>query len=93
MRLVSVADLPTLLYLLVVGLGHVEEIPDQNRIVVRAAYDLELIELEPEHSTCVFLHVRNKTGFKIGTKLLTNIEQTGEIHKEQKCCKTAAPDC
>lgn len=34
---------------------HVEEVPDKDSVIVRAADDLELIELEPEHSPRMFL--------------------------------------
>jgi len=31
--------------------GAVEEVPDEDGVVVRAAHDLELVELEPEDSS------------------------------------------
>lgn len=33
----------------------VEEVPNQDRVVVRTAHDLELVELQPEHAAGVFL--------------------------------------
>jgi len=38
-----------------VGKRNVEKIPDEYRVVVRAADDLKLVELKSKHSTCVLL--------------------------------------
>lgn len=35
---------------------HVEEVPDKDSVIVGTADDLELVELEPEHSARMFLH-------------------------------------
>lgn len=35
---------------------HIEEVPDKDSVIVGTADDLELIELEPEHSARMFLH-------------------------------------
>lgn len=38
----------------------VEEVPDQNGVVVRTAYDLKLIKLEAEHAARVLLQEKIK---------------------------------
>ena len=38
-----------------VGLRHVEEVPDEDGVVVRAAHDLKLVELKTENTTRMFL--------------------------------------
>ena len=38
-----------------VGLRHVEEVPDEDGVVVRAAHDLKLVELQTKHATRMFL--------------------------------------
>ena len=38
--------------------SHIEEIPDEDGVIVRAADDLELVELEAEHPTGMLLKTR-----------------------------------
>ena len=37
------------------GLRHVEKVPDEDGVVVRAAHDLKLVELKTENTTRMFL--------------------------------------
>jgi len=68
-----------------IGRGNVQKVPDDDRVVVRAADDLEVVKLQAEYAACVLLAYRMFT-WGLAFKFLnrshnTHTLQTRQSHK------------